>query len=121
MKKNSSGEVSISASEIQALRLNKLEYHRLQRNINILHDDLQVQLGRLQRQAQGLKYHYANVVRVVKPNQPYQLWKQAHAYEIAQDYTKNWIGLMISILIKSGEYRFFRSDLSSFFFKISPR
>lgn len=121
MKKNTPGEVSLTASEIQAIRLNKLEYRRLQRDINILQGDLHVQLARLQKQAKGLKYHLKNVVQVVKPNHPYQLWKQAHAYEIAQDSTNKWIGLMISIFLDANfnkqlvkEIPFYRIDRASY-------
>lgn len=85
MKKSPKGEVSLSAMQIQATRLNKLEYHRLQRNVDLLRGDLQNHITRIQRQEQGLKLHYRNVVRVIKPNRSYQLWKQAHAHEIAQE------------------------------------
>jgi len=92
MKKSSKGEVVLSACQIQATRLNRLEHRRLQRNVSTLEDDLQNHIARIRRQEQGLRYHYTNVVRVVKPNKAYQLWKQAHAYEIAQDEAKDLIG-----------------------------
>lgn len=91
MKKISKGEVVLSACQVQATRLNKLEHRRLQRHVNILQDDLDHQLARLHRQEQGLRYHYTNVVRVVKPNAAYQRWKQAHAQEIAQDEAEELI------------------------------
>ena len=94
MKKSTKGEVVLSACQIQATRLNRLEYRRLQRNVTLLQDDLQNHIARIRRQEQGLRYHYTNVVRVVKPNKAYQLWKQAHAYEIAQDEAKDRIGFI---------------------------
>jgi hypothetical protein len=99
MKKSTKGKAALSACQIQAIRLNKLEYRRLQRNVNLMHDDLKTHLLHLQRQAQRIQYHYTNVVRVVKPNPTYQLWKQAHAYEIEQDNIQNSLGLMFSIFI----------------------
>ena len=92
MKKSSKGEVVLSAGQVQATRLNKLEYRRLQRHVNYLHDDLESHLALIHRQEQGLRYHYSKVVRVVKPNPAYQLWKQAHAKEIAQDEAEELIG-----------------------------
>lgn len=92
MKKSPKGEAVLSACQIQATRLNKLEYHRLQRNVSLLREDFQEQISRIRRQEQGLKSHYTNVVRVIKPNRSYQLWKQAHAREIAQDEAKELIG-----------------------------
>ncbi|CAF1217053.1 unnamed protein product [Rotaria sp. Silwood1] len=91
MKKSTKGEVVLSACQIQATRLNKLEYRRLQRNVTLLHDDLESHIARIHRQEQGLRYHFTNVVRVVKPNRAYQAWKQAHAHEIAQDEAKDLI------------------------------
>jgi hypothetical protein len=92
MKKSMSSETVLSACQVQAVRLNNLEYRRLQRHVETMHDDLQVHLARLQRQAQGLKFHFINVVRVLKPNRGYQAWKQAHAREIAEDTANDWIG-----------------------------
>jgi hypothetical protein len=94
MKKGTKGEVVLSAYQIQATRLNRLEYRRLQININSLHNDLQNHLSQLNRQEHGLRYHFTHVVRVVKPNREYQLWKQAHAHEIAQEEAKDLIGLI---------------------------
>ena len=85
MKKGSRGEVVLSPCQIQATRLNRLEYHRLQRNVDLLKDDLEQHLTRLSRQEHSLKSHFANVVKIVKPNRAFQLWKQAHAQEIAQE------------------------------------
>lgn len=99
MKKSTRGEAVLSACQIQATRLNQLEYRRLQRNVDLMQDDLKTHLIRLQRQAQNIRYHYTNVVRVVKPNPSYQLWKQAHAYEIAQDNRENWQGLLFIIFV----------------------
>jgi hypothetical protein len=93
MKKSTKGEVVLSGFQIQATRLNKVEYRRLQHNVNLMNDDLKIHLAHLQRQAQDIRHHYANVVRFVKPNPRYQLWKQLHAYEIAQDENKTWLGL----------------------------
>jgi predicted DsbA family dithiol-disulfide isomerase len=97
MKKSMKGEVVLSSFQVQATRLNKLEYHRLQRNISLLRDDLETHIARIKRQEQGLKVHFTNVVRVIKPNKAYQLWKQAHAHEIAQDQAQELIGLIIHI------------------------
>jgi predicted DsbA family dithiol-disulfide isomerase len=93
MKKSNSGEVVLTACQIQATRLNRLEYHRLQRNVDLLRENLQEHLARINREEQGLKLHFKNVVRVIKPNRAFQLWKQAHAQEIAQDEAKELIGL----------------------------
>jgi hypothetical protein len=95
MKKSAKGEVVLSAFQIQATRLNRLEYHRLQRNIDLLREDLQEHISRIQRQKEGLKLHFTNVVRVIKPNPAYQLWKQEHAQEIAQDEAEDLIGWII--------------------------
>jgi hypothetical protein len=95
MKKSARGEVVLSSHQIQATRLNQLEYHRLQHNINLLRENLQDHIARIHREEQGLKLHFKNVVRVVKPNRAYQLWKQAHAREIAQDEARELIGLII--------------------------
>ncbi|UJR14845.1 hypothetical protein I4U23_001830 [Adineta vaga] len=91
MKKGTKGEVVLSPCQIQAIRLNGLENRRLQIHIKSLRGDLQTHLSRLHREQQGLKYHFKNVVRVIKPNPAYQLWRQAHAHEIAQDEAKNFI------------------------------
>ncbi len=85
MKKGSKGEVVLSPCQIQATRLNRLEYHRLQRNVDLLKDDLEQHLARLSRQEHSLKLHFANVVKIVKPNRAFQLWKQTHAQEIAEE------------------------------------
>jgi hypothetical protein len=95
MKKSTKGEAVLSGFQIQASRLNKLEYRRLQQNVNLMNDDLKIHLANLQRQAHDIRHHYANVVRTVKPNPKYQLWKQIHAYEIAQDENQNWLGLSL--------------------------
>ena len=87
MRKSSSGEAVLSACQIQAVRMNNLESRRMQHHLHLLEGDLRGELGRLQRQAQGLRYHFTNVVRVVKPNRAYQTWKQSHAEEIAADRT----------------------------------
>ena len=97
MKKGTKGEAVLSARQIQATRLNRLEYRRLQNHIDLLRDDLQNHLARLHRQEESLRYHYTNVVRVVKPNRAYQLWKQVHAHEIAQDEEEDLIGLIVYI------------------------
>ncbi len=93
MKKSSKGEVVLSACQIQATRLNRIEYHRLQQNIDILKENLEEHLARISREEHSLKLHFANVVKVVKPNRAFQLWKQKHAEEIAQDEAKELIGL----------------------------
>jgi hypothetical protein len=102
------GEVVLSPCQIQAARLNKLEYHRLQRTVNSLRDDLENNITRLHREEQGLKFHFTNVVRVIKPNPAYELWKQAHAHEIAQDEADIFIGLIISI------HFFYQTELYNF-------
>ncbi|CAF1189072.1 unnamed protein product [Adineta ricciae] len=76
---------------MQAIRLNSLENRRLQIQIKAMREDLQTYLTRLHREEQGLKYHFKNVVRVIKPNPAYQRWKQAHMQEIAQEETKDLI------------------------------
>ena len=95
MKKSTKGEVVLSPCEIHATRLNRLEYRRLQRNITLLDANLQHHIAQLHRQAQGLRYHFTNAVRVVKTNRVYQSWRQAHAHEIAQDEAKDLIGLTV--------------------------
>jgi hypothetical protein len=122
MKKSMKGEVVLTTRQIQATRLNQLEYRRLQVNINSMEDDLKIHLARLHRQAQGIRYHYANVVRIVKPNPVYQLSKQG------QTDSKNWLGWIISIFLEifflKNKWRdiFFLSvpNLFGFFFKILP-
>ncbi|CAF1515707.1 unnamed protein product, partial [Rotaria sordida] len=52
MRKSTRGEVVLSACQIQATRLNKLEYRRLQRNVTLLHDDLESHIARIHRQEQ---------------------------------------------------------------------
>ncbi|CAF2742059.1 unnamed protein product [Rotaria sp. Silwood2] len=89
MKKSMRSGAVLSECQIQAMRLNKLEHRRLQRDINLMHHDLRENLARLQRQAQNLRYRYTNIVRLIKPNQSYQLWKNPYGYEIEQDETKN--------------------------------
>jgi hypothetical protein len=119
MKKSMKGEVVLTTRQIQATRLNQLEYRRLQVNINSMEDDLKIHLARLHRQAQGIRYHYANVVRIVKPN---PVWKQG------QTDSKNWLGWRISIFLEifflKNKWRdiFFLSvpNLFGFFFKILP-
>lgn len=119
MNKSSKGTAVLTACQIQATRLNNLEYRRLQQNVNIMYGDLKIHLTRLQRQAQNIKYHYSNVVQTVKPNPRYQLWKEIHAYEIAQDENKNWIGLRFFFIIFkhasiSNRYIFsYRIDMAS--------
>ncbi|CAF1213114.1 unnamed protein product [Rotaria sp. Silwood1] len=89
MKKSIKNGAVLSDCQIQAMRLNKLEYRRLQRDINLMHNDLRDTLARLQRQAQTLRYRYTNLVRFIKPNQSYQLWKNPYSYEIEQNESKN--------------------------------
>lgn len=101
MKKSMSSEAVLSACQVQAVRLNNLEYRRLQRHVDTMHGDLQLHLARLQRQAQGLKVHFTNVVRVLKPNRGYQAWKQAHAREIAEDTASDWIGPSMNCFYRS--------------------
>ncbi|CAF3253657.1 unnamed protein product [Rotaria socialis] len=91
MKKSAKGEVVLSACQIQATRLNRLEHRRLQRSVTVLHDDLEAHIARIRRQEQGLRYHFTNVVRYIKPNRSYQAWKQAHADEIALDQEQEYI------------------------------
>lgn len=98
MRKSTSSEVVLSSGQLQAVRLNNLEMRRMHRHIDLLHGDLQSELNRLQRQAQGLRIHFTNVVRVIKPNRAYQTWKNAHAKEIAADRTNEFIGKIVSIL-----------------------
>jgi hypothetical protein len=100
MEKSMRNELVLSEYEIRATRRNQLEYHRLQRNIDVMHDDLEQRLTRLKRQARYLRHYYTSVVKVVKPNRRYQLWKQAYAYEIERDEKKNWLGVMILIFLK---------------------
>lgn len=95
MKKGARGEVVLSPSQIQAVRLNGLENRRLQIQIKTMRADLQNHLLRMHREQQGLKYHFKNVVRVVTPNPGYQRWKQAHAEEIAQSEKDNFIGALL--------------------------
>jgi len=95
MKKNKDGKNVLTACEIQAHRLNQVEYRRLQHNVDIMNDDLKTNLARLQRQAHSIRFHYINVVKVVQTNLSAQLWKQEHGYEIRDDKTKNWLGLMV--------------------------
>ena len=95
MKKSSKREVVLSSCQIQAARLNKLEHRRLERHVHLLEDDLDYQLLRLHRQEQGLRYHFSNVVRVLKPNRAYQLWREAHADEFAQDQAEEMISSYI--------------------------
>ncbi len=92
MKKSTKGEAVFSACQIQATRRNHLEYRRLQQNVNLMQDDLRSYLARLDRQAQNIREHYTNVVRVVQPNPASQLWKQVHTYERGQDQTRTWQG-----------------------------
>ncbi|CAF1007459.1 unnamed protein product [Rotaria sordida] len=92
MKTSIKSGAVLSDCQIQAMRLNRLEYRRLQRDIKLMHIDLRENLARLQRQAQHLRSRYANLVRLLKPNQSYQLWKNSHAYEIQQNETKNDLG-----------------------------
>jgi hypothetical protein len=104
MKKNTKRRNALSTTgQIRATRLNNLEHHRLEKHVNLMSDDLQIHLACLQRQAQEIRYHYTNVVRVILPNPAYQLWKQVHAYEIAQDEAKNWTGLDQNRLFFSSE------------------
>ncbi|CAF1085930.1 unnamed protein product [Adineta steineri] len=91
MENNTKSEVELSDYQIQAARLNKREYCRLERNINLMYGDLQQRLILLKRQERYLRCHYTNVVKVVKPNRRYQLWKQEHAYEIKQAERKDLI------------------------------
>ncbi|CAF1083012.1 unnamed protein product [Adineta steineri] len=79
MKKGTKGEVVLSPCQIQATRLNRLEHRRLQNRISLLRNDLKIDLARLHREEQGLIYHFTHVVKVVKPNPQYQLWKQEYA------------------------------------------
>jgi hypothetical protein len=109
MKKSMKGEVVLTARQIQATRLNQLEYRRLQVNINSMEDDLKIHLARLHRQAQGIRYHYANVVRIVKPNPVYQLSKQG------QTDSKNWLGWIISIFL---EIFFLKNKCRDIFFSL---
>jgi hypothetical protein len=121
MKKSMKGEVVLSTFQIQATRLNKLEYHRLQRNVSLLQGDLETHIARLKRQEQGLKIHFTNVVRVVKPNRAYQLWKQAHAQEIAQDEANELIGLILFLFLNIKLYLFLESIKLKEKFKIKTR
>lgn len=73
------GEVALTPSQIQATRLNELEHRRLRHNLDLLHEDFKSMLDRFQREKHDLKDHYTNVVRVVKPNPKYDLWKDEHA------------------------------------------
>ena len=95
MRKSMKDEVVLGPCEIQATRLNRLEYRRLQRNITLLDVDVQHHIAQLHRQAQDLRYHFTNVVRVVKTNRVCQSCKQAHIHEIAQNEAKNFIGLIV--------------------------
>lgn len=104
MKKISKGEVVLSACEVQATRLNKLEHRRLQRHVTLLQDDLDNQLARLHRQEQGLRYHYTNVVRFIKPNPAYQRWKAAHAQEIAQDEAEELISALPNSFFETARF-----------------
>ena len=92
MKKSPKGEVVLSPCQVQAARLNQVERIRFERNIDLLREDLDEELARIHRQGQALKFHFANVVRVVKPNRAYELWKQAHAYELAQEQAQEYYG-----------------------------
>lgn len=92
MKKSPKGEVVLSPCQIQAARLNQVERHRYERNVELLRDDLNEELARIHRQGQTLKLHFTNVVRVVKPNRAYELWKQTHAHELAQREAREFLG-----------------------------
>jgi len=91
MKKSSKIEVVLSSNQLHAARINKVEYQRFQHSLKYLEDDYHEHIARIQREQQGIKYHFKNVVRVVKPNRAFQLWKQAHAYELAQDESSSMI------------------------------
>lgn len=88
MKKTARGEGVLSIGQLQAIRLNELEHRRLQQNLHVMQDDFKIYLERLQRQAQDLKSHYTNVVRVVKSKSKYNLWKDEHMDEMEQHPSK---------------------------------
>ena len=92
MKKSPKGEVVLSPCQIQAARLNQVERHRFERNVDLLREDLDEELTRIHRQGQALKFHFTNVVQVVKPNRAYELWKQTHAHELAQQEANEFFG-----------------------------
>ncbi|CAF1562966.1 unnamed protein product [Rotaria magnacalcarata] len=79
------GSTVLSPCQSQAMRLNRLEYRRLQRDINIMSKDLHENLNRLQRQAQDLRYRYTKFVRLVRPNPSFASWKLAqHGHQAEQ-------------------------------------
>lgn len=90
------GESTLTPSQIQATRLNELEHRRLRQNLHLLQEDYKSMLDRIQREAHDLKDHYTNVVRVVKPNPKYDLWKEYHANEIVQNRIPKSSGLFSS-------------------------
>ncbi|CAF3750130.1 unnamed protein product [Rotaria socialis] len=80
------GSTELSPCQSQAMRLNRLEYRRLQRDINIMNNDLRENLNRLQRQAQDLRYRYTKFVRLVRPNPSFASWKLAqHGHQAEQN------------------------------------
>ena len=95
MEHGTANEIALSGYQLQAARRNKLEHHRLERQMTLMHDDLQQRLARLHRQARYLRGHYTNVVKVVKPDRRYQLWKEAHAQDIKQAERQDWLGACI--------------------------
>lgn len=83
MRNSRKGEVVLSLCQLQAARLNRVEHRRLENHVNYLEDDLTNHITRIKRQEQGLRTHFTNVVKFIKPNRSYQLWREAHAQEFA--------------------------------------
>lgn len=99
MKKRMTSDTLLSPWQNQAMRMNKLEYRRLQRDIDIMHNNLCNNLSRLQRQAQDLKYRYSKFVRYVKPNPAYALWKATHGLNLEEESHIFHLGLIIFFFI----------------------
>lgn len=88
MTKITRGEGVLTPGQLQAIRLNELEHRHLRQSLDLMHEDFKIHLERLQRQAQDLKSHYTNVVRVVKSDSKYNQWKREHAEEMAEYRSK---------------------------------
>lgn len=110
MKKSRKAEIVLSSNEVQAARLNKLEYTRLERHTYHLENRLQKNLTEIHHQEQGLRYYYKNVVRVIKTNRPYQIWRAAHIEDFLQEETDDLLSKTNraeSLFIKTFEAFFF--------------
>ena len=100
MKRSKRGDAVLNTYQLHALRLNQLEDARLQHQLNCMNNNLQENLARLQRQAQYLRHHYTNHIRIVKLNQSYQPLNELYLYGIKQNQIKNYSGSIISLLLR---------------------